>query len=329
MKLSRLIGILLIIESKQNIKARDLSELFEVSIRTIYRDVELLCEAGIPIYATSGPGGGFSLMEGYRLSSKSLDTGEMERLILSVYAQSIKEKEISTQDTLLLKFKKMIPQSEQQGFERLLSRTKIDPAAWWGTKKPAASSGDNLDTIRKSIYKLRKIRFDYNSNTGFTSARLLRPYGLVQKGNAWYAVGFAEERGELRTFHCDRMSNIQITEASYEIPVDFDLNLYWERSTRAFIREASPNAAETSKTTVKYSVELFTAMELAERLGSFNILSTQQEEKGIRYKVDLISERTALNLLLPHLGKVKIIAPLELREKILEIANNILQRQND
>lgn len=329
MKLSRLIGILLIIESKQLISAKELAELFEVSVRTIYRDVDLLAEAGIPIAATSGPSGGFSFMEGYRLNSKSLDTKEMEKLIFSVYSQTIKEKDQAERDTLLLKFKKIIPQSEQKNFERLLDKTKVDSKSWWGGERVAPLSETNLEIIQRSIYKLKKIVFDYESNTSFTAHRILRPYGIVHKGEAWYAVGYAEERGELRTFHCDRMRNIQVIEETYSIPEEFDLNLYWERSTRAFIRSTTATAEKESKSTIKYPVHLGSKRNLEDLLGSFTIIKKETSNSGYSYQVDLISERTALNLLLPHLGEVKILEPQDFRKKIIQLANNICHMQND
>lgn len=333
MKLSRLIGILLIIESKVHIRAKELSELFEVSVRTIYRDVDLLCEAGIPIFATSGPNGGFSFVEGYILNAKALDINEMEKLIFSLHGQMLKTSREESADNLLLKLKKVIPKREQENFERLFNKTKIDAHSWWGAENRALQAETNLEIIQKSIYKLKKITFDYRSNTEFTTQRVLQPYGIVHKENAWYVVGYSEERKQLRTFHCDRMRNVIISEEAYTIPSDFNLELYWDRSTREFIRKTSiNNKKETSSnlnSNIKYPVLLECNMDVSELFFGFNVLKKEAIGPNYTYDVDLISERTALNLLFSHLGDIKIIKPLELRKKIIEIANKILKRQNN
>ena len=356
MKLSRLLGITFMIESKQHIRAKELADLFEVSVRTIYRDVDILCEAGIPIFATSGPNGGFSFVDGYCFNSNAFDVNEMEKLILSVYQQAIKEKDHGSKDPLLLKMKKIIPKSEQERFERLLNKTKTDASSWWGNEQRDLPSETNLDIIQKSIYKLKKITFDYQSNVNFTPKRVLQPYGLVHKENAWYAVGYSEERKNLRTFHCDRMSKVIISEEDYTIPYDFDLEVYWERSTREFIRksaiysrnegagtgenidvDAGAGATATAEadlrkgrpnTNIKYPVLLQSEREISNILAGFTILEKEISTLGYNYKVDLISERTTLNLLFLQLGEIKIIEPLDLREKVILITEKILKKQS-
>jgi predicted DNA-binding transcriptional regulator YafY len=356
MKLSRLLGITFMIESKQHIRAKELAELFEVSVRTIYRDVEILCEAGIPIFATTGPNGGFSFVDGYCFNSNAFDRSEMEKLILSVYQQAIKEKDHGSKDPLLLKMKKIIPKSEQERFERLLDKTKTDASSWWSNEQNDPPSETNLDIIQKSIYKLKKIMFDYQSNVDFTPKRVLQPYGLVHKEGAWYAVGYSEERKDLRTFHCDRMSHVIISEEDYTIPVDFDLEVYWERSTREFTRRSvaanitynsNANAAGTmgnNNINLKYPVLLQSDRDLSKVLAGFTIVEKEISSfknsrnssachmsfptSGYEYKVDLISERTALNLIFLQLGEIKIIEPLDLREKVILMAEKIIKKQS-
>jgi predicted DNA-binding transcriptional regulator YafY len=336
MKLSRLLGITFMIESKQHIRAKELADLFEVSVRTIYRDVDVLCEAGIPIFATTGPNGGFSFIDGYCFNSNAFDRNEMEKLILSVYQQAIKEKDHGSKDPLLLKMKKIIPKSEQERFERLLNKTKTDASPWWGNEQSSLPSETNLDIIQKSIYKLKKIMFDYQSNVDFTPKRVLQPYGLVHKEAAWYVVGYSEERKDLRTFHCDRMSHVIISEEDYTIPGDFDLEVYWERSTREFIRKsANYNRDESANGTrgksninLKYPVLLQSERDLSKILAGFTILEKEISTLGYNYNVDLISERTALNLIFLQLGEIKIIEPLELREKVIRMAEKIFKNQN-
>lgn len=331
MKLSRLLGITFMIESKQHIRAKELSELFEVSVRTIYRDVETLCEAGIPIYATSGPNGGFSFVEGYCFNSNAFDKNEMEKLILSVYQQAIKDKNPDNKDNLLLKMKKTLPKSEQERFERLLTKTKTDTSPWWGNRQSTAPTESNLEMIQKSIYKLKKIQFDYQSNLEFTPKRVLQPYGIVNKAVAWYVVGYSEERQSLRTFHCDRMSNVIISDEDYTIPRDFDLELYWERSTREFIRKSTiykddiPNNKKTSS--LKYPVLLQSETDIGPLLAGFTILEEESSALSHRYHVDLISEKTALNLLFLRLGEIQIIEPSDLREKVIVMVEKILKKQ--
>lgn len=340
MKLNRLLSILLLIESKKHVTAKELSQLFEVSVRTIYRDIDLLCEAGVPIYATSGPTGGFSFMDGYQLDSQTLHKQDMEKLLFSVYGQLLKDSKsnshLGIQDPLLLKLQKSIPQKERDNFERLLQTTKLDTKSWWGKEKlelAPESVESKMALIQKSIYNLKKIQFDYESSGTSTKDRILSPYGVVHKGDVWYVVGFAQERNELRTFHSERMQHVKMLEEGYEIPEDFNLEQYWERSTREFVRRAvvtdlnNRQVLATKTSEMAYPVHVLGNSSTASLFTGFR-MKTLDTKQGILYEVDLLSERTAMAILLLHLDQVKIEAPQELREKVLKLAENILKKQN-
>jgi len=346
MKLNRLLSIVLLIEAKEHVTAKELSTLFEVSVRTIYRDIDLLCEAGVPIYATSGPKGGFTFIEGYRLDSKTLDKHDMEKLLLSVYGQMIKDNSMDSSrmmdSSFLLKLRKILPKNEQENFERLIHTTKLDSMSWWGKEKDIQtmeSMESNIDIIQKSIYQLKQVSFDYESYREITYGRILSPYGIVHKGDAWYVVGFSQERNEVRTFHTERMKQVRITEVTYEMPKDFELETYWERSTREFVRKSLILDANSKqyKHSVdqpvaeipvwKYKVHLVGNEATARLLTGFNIINQFKDERGIHFEVDLISEKTALSILLLHLDRIQILEPASLRERVLELAKNILVAQ--
>jgi len=343
MKLNRLLSIVLLIESKKHVTAKELSTLFEVSMRTIYRDIDLLCEAGVPIYATSGPKGGFSFIEGYQLDSKTLDKQDMEKLLLSVYGQMLKEHSmestVNAESTFLLKLRKILPKKEQENFERLLQTTRMDSVSWWGKEKEAKgidAHETTIDLIQKSIYQLKQVSFDYVSHREVTNNRILYPYRVVHKGNAWYVVGFSKERNEIRTFHTERMHQVKLTDESYEIPNDFDLESYWERSTREFVRVAAIHERKpvhnlelnVAQEEVNYRVHLIGTKVIDRILAGFTVIDHFDDQRGSHYIVDLISERTALSIVLLHLDQVFIEEPVELRDKVIEFAKKIVLKQN-
>jgi len=340
MKLNRLLSILLLIESKGQVTAKELSGLFEVSVRTIYRDIDILCEAGVPIYSEFGPKGGYAFMEGYNLESKTLDQQEMESLLLSIINNRMGKKAYVSEkllvDPLLLKLSNSLPKSEQENYKRLIQKIKTDATSWWGSenRENEVMADSTIEIIQKSIYQLKPIAFDYKKYKEMTFNRVLHPYGLVHKGEAWYVIGYSVERQQVRTFHTERMQNLRLLDESYALPEDFNLEEYWDRATRAFVKQVSSDRTvipESEVKAYKYPVKIRMHSSLTHSFEGFNIFNRLEDEYDLGYtilSIDLISEKTAVNALLPYLDGVKVMEPTEFREKILELLKKMISNQN-
>lgn len=235
MRLHRLIAILLLLESRGQLKARELARVLEVSERTIHRDIETLCEAGIPIVAIAGPTGGFRLMEGYTNHLQQHPHYEAVGLFLrgiGMYPREEQEAYIDVQRTLG-HLEARLPEGYRQDVRVAQKRFYFDPTPWWeGQIVPVY-----LDTLRQAVWHSHKVVITYEAPARDTSARTVHPYGLVVKMMQWYLIAFCELRQAVRTFHVSRIKGIQLLDDSFILPDDFALDAYWTARTRDFMTE--------------------------------------------------------------------------------------------
>ena len=196
MKMERLIGILSILLQKEQVTAPELAEQFEVSRRTIQRDIESLCRAGIPISTAQGAGGGIAIMEGYRVDRTVLTTPEMQDILAGLrsldsvsgtrrYAQLMEKLSAGTGG--------LVP-----GGAHML----IDLSSWYKTSLPP-----KIERIQKAIEQHRTIRFTYFSPRE-ESVRTIEPYYLIFHWSTWYVWGFCQMREDFRLFKLNRMTEL-------------------------------------------------------------------------------------------------------------------------
>lgn len=191
MKSSRLFRIVHLLLRDGRCTAPGLAQALEVSVRTIYRDLDALCQAGVPIVTEQGQGGGIRLMEGYSLDKAALSAQEQDELLLAVQSLPF------TQDDALL-----------QKLGALFQRQRTDwlrvDFAHWG---PGNQSDDRFDLIRTAVLEKRLLQFDYAAPSGM-STRTVKPVMLHYKGSQWYLQAFCLLRGGFRTFRISRMSRL-------------------------------------------------------------------------------------------------------------------------
>lgn len=313
MKLHRLIAILLLMESRGNMNANELAQALEVSKRTIHRDIEELCQAGIPIASNAGQSGGYYLMNGYTSSLKSLCTDEVITLYLSgigIHPQKHTESGISLQNALL-KLEKMLSPSYSKDIKNVRQRFLFDPEMWWNHKDVSC-----LETLRKSVLQSRKLKLAYiTSSLGRNDLndRIVHPYGLVVKHSEWYLVGFCESRNSVRTFKCDRIISADILPDTFSMPEDFSLTDYWLVSVEKFKDRVSSKPVYL--VTLKILENDFKLPE------NFEIV----ENSGLYVTVNLYSFVNAANVIWELKNKVTIIEPLDLKEYLRNIAEQFLK----
>ncbi len=240
MRLNRLIAILLLLESRGQMKARDLAHALETSERTIHRDIEVLSMAGVPIQTGTGPNGGFSLMEGYSERLSELRSDDVVNLYLSgigVRPERQSEASLSLQNTLL-RLESNLPDTYRPDVEKVKSRFHFDPEIWWSEHLPIP----HMDTIRRAVWDSTKLIITYKKTSldrNETSSRIVQPYGLVVKNTEWYLIAFCETSQAIRSFKCERIMNAQfIADDPFTIPNDFNLERYWEESVIQFKKKA-------------------------------------------------------------------------------------------
>lgn len=348
MKHYRLLGILLMLENYGLLTAKALSDHFEVSVRTIYRDLDCLSEAGYAIITESGKGGGITLGHNKRLRVNAMEADELVRLIDKL---SFGQPQDAIDEQLALKVRGQLPAESQLIFDRLVSRSLVDNRSWMGIEKHDQAT---KVLIQRAIAHTKKLRFDYINNQGIATGRLVWPQGLVDKAGALYLVAYCELRREMRTFKLAQIRNLEVTEVTYALHETFDLRTYWEASVQAMTRPrgASDSAAGKpfdpkggSPPNWRYPVRLLVQLEphltcyegdvvqaLSKRFDGFSWHveppSSSQLKKHCRIlNCDLISENLAIAHLLRYGDHIGVIEPETLKKCLIERLNRLLDFQ--
>ncbi|WP_326907233.1 helix-turn-helix transcriptional regulator [Sedimentibacter sp. MB31-C6] len=198
MQINRLFEIIYLLLQKETITAKELADKFEVSTRTIYRDVETLSSAGIPIYMSKGKGGGISLLSDFVLDKTVLTNEEKENILSSLRA--VGEVNLSEQNLALQKFSSLFGESYVDWIE-------VDFSSWY-------NFGDEtiiFQTLKKAICKRKTVSFQYSNVKGEQSSRQVEPLKLCFKGGAWYLYGYCKAKLDYRFFKLRRMKNLEMT----------------------------------------------------------------------------------------------------------------------
>ena len=204
MKIDRLIGILSVLLQKEKMTAPELAERFEVSRRTINRDIEDLCKAGIPIQTSQGTGGGISIMEGYRLDRTILTSKDMQMILTGL--RSLDSVSGSSYYCQLMEKIRTGSSEFISGRDSIL----IDLSSWYGD-----SLTPKIETIQDAVENRHLVRFQYYAPSG-ESERTVEPYFLVFRWSSWYLWGWCKDRKDFRMFKLNRMDRIQKTDESFE-----------------------------------------------------------------------------------------------------------------
>lgn len=308
MRVHRLINILMKIDQEGKVKAHDMAKTLEVSCRTIYRDVDVLCEAGYPIVTTTGQNGGIAFVEGYKLNLDQTDV-TLKTLITNLYAMPEQEKLINALENGM-KFKYM---SMDRLYDENKKKILIDKKSWW----EESSTEIDLQPIMKSLFLQQKLSIQYTLSDGTKSDRIIAPYGLVLKYTSWYLVAFCHNRNEIRTFNCSRIKCIALLRESFEIPDDFVLEGYWTYSTRAF--KASRNESEY------YPVEVKVHEAYWRLFSNYDIIGKKKVEEFIIGMVDLHRKDIAEEDIRAFLCYGQILYPEEMRLRAKEILDSSIQ----
>ncbi len=210
MKVDRLVSIIMVLLDQKRIGSQALADMFEVSTRTIYRDIEAIGAAGIPVRATAGVGGGFEIMPEYKLDRKVFSTADLSAILMGLSSLSgmMRGDELAN---ALAKVKSFIPADRARDIELKANQIHIDLSPWMGNRDIQPS----LETIKTALQESRLLTFDYAGRHGQQTKRTAEPYQLVLKGSQWYWQGYCHERCDFRLFKLSRTSNLRMLEACF------------------------------------------------------------------------------------------------------------------
>ncbi len=207
MKVDRLVSMIMILLEKERIGAQELADMFEVSPRTIYRDIEAINMAGIPVRAISGVGGGFEIMQNYKIDRKVFSTADLSAILmgLSSLSNMVRGDELVN---ALAKVKSFIPADRAKDIALKANQIYIDLSPWMDNR----NIQPYLEMIKTALQESKLLSFEYADRHGNKTARTAEPYQLVLKGSHWYFYGYCYMRNDFRIFKLSRTSNLQIQE---------------------------------------------------------------------------------------------------------------------
>jgi predicted DNA-binding transcriptional regulator YafY len=198
MKLNRLFEITTILLNKGTVTAKELADRFGVSTRTIYRDIDVLSSAGVPVYMSKGNGGGIALLENYAINRTLISDQESESLLLAVRTlQATKYPELD-----------MVLQKMGSIFKHVPNHDWVEiDFLHWGSMP---NEKNKFNDIKKAMLQRNVIRFEYVNSNGDKSSRLTEPEKLLYKGNSWYLLAYCRQRQGHRIFRISRLKNVEV-----------------------------------------------------------------------------------------------------------------------
>jgi predicted DNA-binding transcriptional regulator YafY len=318
MRASRLVNLLLLLQSRGGMTATKLARELEVSVRTIHRDVEELSAAGVPIFAERGPLGGIRLVDGYRTRLTGMTADEAEALFLSGVTGPAAELGLGTVVAAAqLKVMAALPPELRSRASRIVQRFHLDAAGWF----QADESVPHLATLSTGVWESRTVAIEYDRGNEVVE-RVIGPLGLVLKGGIWYVVAVVD--GQIRTYRASRVVGATVLGDPVDRPDDFDLAAYWTESSAAYERE-------TPRVVVDVRVREDQAWRINQVFGRGTVAASEQVDERdhpgtIRLRLRLGYPDEAPGMLLAVGPNLEVIGPPEVRDKLVMLATRIADR---
>ncbi|MZF87558.1 YafY family protein [Streptomyces sp. SID5643] len=308
MKSSRLVQILLLLQTRGRMTAARLAEELEVSVRTVYRDVEALSAAGVPLYADAGHAGGYRLLDGYRTRLTGLTTDEAEALFLAGAPGAAAQLGLgAVLAAAQLKVRAALPAELRPHADRISSRFHLDAPGWYAD----ADQTPYLPAVAHAVWNRRAVNILYRRWREPTDVeRRLEPYGLVLKAGRWYVVAGPGPR----TYRVDQILRLDPTGEEFSPPGDFDLAVHWTAYQRDF-----HHRLRAARAVVRLAPGV--------PLPGPALTDAHVEEDGwTRVTVAIESVDRAHTDFLRLGSGVEVLEPLELRERIARTAAELVER---
>lgn len=216
MKMTRIISIIMLLLEHEIISSTKLAEMFEVSTRTIYRDVDTILMAGIPVVTFPGVTGGISIMPEYKIDKKLFTLSDITALLIglgSIHSTLSNEELMAT----IAKIKGLLPSDQYKNIESTLNQITIDHTPWHSNQRLISY----INLIKTAMSEKRLITFKYYDRLGKKSYRKIEPYRLALKNSSWYIQGYCCDRTDYRIFSISRMESLKLTNDTFT-PREFD-----------------------------------------------------------------------------------------------------------
>lgn len=314
MRADRLLSILLLLQINRRMTARELARRLEVSERTIHRDMEALSTAGVPVTAERGAQGGWSLIDGYKTDLTGLAGAEVQALFVPGPARLLSDLNLGkASESALVKLLAALPEMFRRDAEYVRQRIHVDVTGW----NRAEESVPCLHAVQEAIWQGRKLSIRYGED-GCATERVVDPLGLVAKGSVWYLV--ASAGGEIRSYRVSRVRAAAMLEEACERPAGFDLAAHWEEASKRF-RENFPRFYAT----LRAHPSVVKRMHFAGRFARVEEVGEADAEGWPRVRMRFQFAEEACEFALGFGARVEIVEPAELRDRVLEMAEGVVE----
>jgi predicted DNA-binding transcriptional regulator YafY len=319
MRADRLLSILLLLQARgpRKLTAQALARELEVSERTIYRDIDALSAAGVPVYGEAGPAGGYALLDSYRTTLTGLTGDETRALFMLSIPDALAELGLSQQlRSALLKLSAALPAARRDDEVQVRRRFYLDSAWWRQGEEPVA----HLPALHEAVWQDRCVWLSYRIEPlGIDITQMVDPYALVVKAGVWHLV--AAVQGALRVYPLAMLSEARLAEGHFQRPADFDLEAFW----RAWCSDQEQGRA-SFMATVRVAPHFIS--ELTRRLGEQARRAVAAGAAGgdgwIIATLPFESLEAARERILSFGGGVEVLEPPALRWSVQDFAAQIV-----
>jgi predicted DNA-binding transcriptional regulator YafY len=318
---SRLVNLLLLLQSRGGLTAAELARELEVSVRTVHRDVEELSAAGVPIFAERGPLGGIRLVDGYRTRLTGMTADEAEALFLAGLPGPAAQLGLGTVVAAAqLKVMAALPPELRSRASRIVERFHLDAAGWF----QAQEAVPHLATLSAAVWDARAVRILYERGDDPVE-RTVGPLGIVLKGGVWYVIGATD--GQIRTYRASRVIEARLTDEHVDRPAGFDLAAYWTESSAAYERDAP-----TVEVVVRIAADQ--AWRIADVYGRATLEAAERLEEPdpdgwLRLRLRVSWPDEVATRMLAVGPSLEVLEPADVRERVIAIAGRVVARYRE
>jgi predicted DNA-binding transcriptional regulator YafY len=320
MRASRLLSILMLLQARGRVSAQALADAVEVSVRTVYRDVDQLSAAGVPVWAERGRSGGFQLQPGWQTRLTGLTEPEARALLMAGLPGPAAQLGLggaaqSAQRKLLA----ALPSEVQADALRVGARFHLDAQDWY-SDSPAP---EHLAAVAEAVWSEHRLAVRYESWSG-VGERTLEPLGLVLKAGAWYMAARSGPREPVRTYRLSNIHALTTLAQRFRRPQRFDLPAYWRESTRRF--EAGLYQGTARLRVSPRGFKLLQQGAPAVAAAAARTRSPEARGDWLQVEVPIESIVHAAQQMLRLGADGEVLAPEQLRRQVLEMARSIVRR---
>lgn len=307
--------MLLALQSGGKRAAPELARELEVSTRTIYRDIDALSAAGVPVYAERGATGGIVLADSYRDALARFDERELRALFVSSDDVLADVGLVGQRSSALSKLAASLPRGARSALERDRGRVHVDQRGWFGSSQKAPT----LTVLRDAVWDDRRLAIGYRDRNGALTRRRIDPLGLVAKAGIWYLV--ARDGDAIKSFRVQRIVRARMLAERFDRPDGFDVGEYWKRSSAAFGAQSEERAIVTFRMTERALANAQTYLDVI----------SHERITGMRPRVSLVriafaNDEVALREAFGYNEEAVVVDPPALRERLLERARALAAR---